>query len=108
MADDPHALAAPLQQSSLVEQIYRRLQRALMHGQMAPHQRLKVRDLAATLGTSETPVREALFQLVRDRAIEIKSRSFVRVRRPSRASTCRSARSASSSSRSPPPRRCRT
>jgi DNA-binding GntR family transcriptional regulator len=83
MADDPHALAAPLQQSSLVEQIYRRLQRALMHGQMVPHQRLKVRELAASLGTSETPVREALFQLVRDRAIEIKSRHFVRVRRPS-------------------------
>ena len=82
MAADPLALAPPLQQDSLVEQIYRRLQHALMHGQMVPHQRLKVRDLAASLGTSETPVREALFQLVRDRAIEIKSRHFVRVRRP--------------------------
>ncbi|MFM9859095.1 GntR family transcriptional regulator [Pseudoxanthobacter sp. M-2] len=82
MADVPLALASPLQQSSLVEQIYRRLQHALMHGQMLPHQRLKVRELAASLGTSETPVREALFQLVRDRAIEIKSRHYVRVRRP--------------------------
>jgi DNA-binding GntR family transcriptional regulator len=82
MTADPLALSSPLQQSSLVEQIYRRLQQALMHGKMAPHQRLKVRELAASLGTSETPVREALFQLVRDRAIEIKSRHFVRVRRP--------------------------
>jgi DNA-binding GntR family transcriptional regulator len=82
MADEPLPLVPPLQQSSLVEQIYRRLQHALMHGQMRPHQRLKVRELAASLGTSETPVREALFQLVRDRAIEIKSRHFVRVRRP--------------------------
>jgi DNA-binding GntR family transcriptional regulator len=82
MTADPLPFAPPLQQSSLVEQIYRRLQHALMHGQMVPHQRLKVRELAASLGTSETPVREALFQLVRDRAIEIKSRHFVRVRRP--------------------------
>lgn len=83
MADEPLPLVPPLQQSSLVEQIYHGLQQALMHGQMRPHQRLKVRELAASLGTSETPVREALFQLVRDRAIEIKSRQFVRVRRPS-------------------------
>jgi len=66
---------------SLSEFVYGRLRAALMRAEFAPHQRLKVRDLAQQMGTSETPVREALFQLAHEGAIEIKPRFYIRVRR---------------------------
>ena len=66
---------------SLSEFVYGRLRAALMRAEFAPHQRLKVRDLAQQMGTSETPVREALFQLAHEGAIEIKPRYYIRVRR---------------------------
>ena len=65
----------------LSELVYARLRRSLMRAELAPHQRLKVRDLALEMGTSETPVREALFQLAHEGAIEIKPRYYIRVRR---------------------------
>nr|WP_255453733.1 GntR family transcriptional regulator [Paracoccus sp. S-4012] len=61
--------------------VYDRLREGLMRAELAPHQRLKVRDLAREMGTSETPVREALIQLARDGAVEIKPRHYIRVRR---------------------------
>jgi DNA-binding GntR family transcriptional regulator len=66
---------------SLADQVYRTLRRKLMRSELQPHQRLKIRQLAASLGTSETPVREAIFQLVRDGALELRPRYYVRVRR---------------------------
>jgi len=48
------------------DRVYRQLRERLMRGILKPHQRLRIRELAAALGTSETPVREAIFQLVRD------------------------------------------
>jgi DNA-binding GntR family transcriptional regulator len=71
----------PLDTSSLSTQVYKRLRMALMRADFKPEQRLKIRELAAAMGTSETPVREAIFQLAREGAIEIKPRYFVRVRR---------------------------
>lgn len=71
--------------SILSDTVYTRLRTALMRAELKPHQRLKVRDLAREMGTSETPVREALMQLAHDGAIEIKPRFFIRVRRLSRA-----------------------
>lgn len=75
----------PLDSVSLSEQVYRRLRTALMRAELKPDQRLKIRELAAQLGTSETPVREAIFQLAREGALEIKPRYFIRVRRLSLA-----------------------
>lgn len=72
---------ARLDASSLSERIYAQLRAALMRGELAPEQRLKIRDVAARLGTSETPVREAVFQLAREGALELKPRHYVRVRR---------------------------
>lgn len=66
---------------SLSRVVYRRLRDALMRAELRPHQRLKVRDLSRQMGTSETPVREALFQLSHEGAIEIKPRFYIRVRR---------------------------
>jgi DNA-binding GntR family transcriptional regulator len=70
----------PVGSASLSDQIYHQLRDQLMSGQLLPHQRLRIRDLAASLGTSETPVREAVFQLVRDGALELKARHYIRVR----------------------------
>lgn len=65
----------------LSEIVYARLRQALMRAELRPHERLKVRDLAQQMGTSETPVREALFQLAHEGAIEIRPRYYIRVRR---------------------------
>lgn len=70
---------------SLTERIYAQVRERLMRGELKPLQRLRIRDMARELGTSETPVREAVFQLVRDNALEIKPRHFIRVRQLSLA-----------------------
>lgn len=66
---------------SLSEVVYTKLRKALMRAELKPHERLKVRSLALQMGTSETPVREALFQLAHEGAIEIRPRHYIRVRR---------------------------
>ena len=71
--------------SNLSSQIYDRLRIGLMRADLKPGQRLKVRELAASMGTSETPVREALVQLAREGPLEIKPRHYIRVRRLSLA-----------------------
>lgn len=57
---------------SLSEVIYARLRAALITGQYEPGSRLSIRKLAASYETSPTPVREAIFQLVREGALEIR------------------------------------
>jgi DNA-binding GntR family transcriptional regulator len=70
-----------IQSKSLSAQIYGQLRYQLMAARLQPGARLKIRELAQTLGTSETPVREALLQLVRDGALEMKPGYYIRVRR---------------------------
>src|SRR5690554_6667943 len=70
-----------IQSQSLSAQIYQRLKSHLMSARLRPGDRLKIRELAQTLGTSETPVREALLQLVQDGALEMKPGYYIRVRR---------------------------
>lgn len=70
-----------IQATSLSSQIYLRLRQELMSARLHPGDRLKIRDLAQQLGTSETPVREAIFQLVKDGALEMKPGYYIRVRR---------------------------
>lgn len=80
------APASPvLERTNLASQIYDHLREQLMSATYQPGQRLKIRELAKTLGTSETPVREALIQLVRDRALEMKEGYFIKVRQLSLA-----------------------
>ena len=71
----------PAVHRSRSDMVYRPLRERLMRGRLKPHERLRIRDLAQALSTSETPVREAIFQLVRDGAIELKPHHYVRVRR---------------------------
>lgn len=74
-----------VQANSLSSQIYAGLRQQLMSARLRPGDRLKVRDVAALSGTSETPVREALIQLVKDGALEMKPGHYFRVRRVSLA-----------------------
>ncbi|MBK9605753.1 MAG: GntR family transcriptional regulator [Betaproteobacteria bacterium] len=54
----------PVQGDSLSLVAYQRIREDLMGGRFAPGEKLKHRDLAARLGMSATPVREALKRLV--------------------------------------------
>lgn len=65
MADSPQSPIGlgPLHSQPLHEQVYDRLRRALMSGQIAPGRKLTSRKLARELGTSDMPVRSALLRL---------------------------------------------
>src|SRR4051812_41700946 len=71
--DDPVALREiplDLSRDSLSERIYAHLRLELLTGLHAPGTKLSIRRLASELNTSPTPVREAIFQLVREGALE--------------------------------------
>src|SRR5204862_3510318 len=48
-----------------------KLTNAIMSGLFVPGQRITIRGLAATLGTSPIPVREAIRRLTSERALEV-------------------------------------
>lgn len=60
----------PLESHSIVDTIYRTLRRQISGGMLAPGQRLHQADIAERLGTSRTPVREALARLTADQLVE--------------------------------------
>ena len=47
----------------LRDRVYRDLRYAMMAGKFVPGQKITIRQLAASLGTSLTPIREALLRL---------------------------------------------
>ena len=61
----------PIARENLAARVYGELRTALLEGRFWPGHRFKIRELAASLGVSETPVREALMQLVRERGLEM-------------------------------------
>lgn len=69
----------PLIRESLNGQAYARLCRDLKAGRFAPGEKLKLRDLAAEMGISPTPVREALARLISEQALEQVGHHSVRV-----------------------------
>ncbi|MCM8737855.1 GntR family transcriptional regulator [Azospirillum sp. A1-3] len=68
-----------LEHDNLGSTIYQRLCEALMKGVFKPNDRLKIRDLAERLGTSVTPVRDAILRLVQDQALVLRSPRDIRV-----------------------------
>ena len=66
---------------SLSAQLYEDLRVALMNGQYEPGHRLTISGLAEEYGTSITPVREAIFRLVSERALEMRAATSVMVPR---------------------------
>jgi len=65
--------------TTLRDRAYDGLRNLLMAGQLAPGEKLSMRQLAAGLGVSPMPVREAVNKLVAECALEVQPRSAVRV-----------------------------
>ncbi len=68
-----------IERRTLGDTAYRHLRELLMSGRVAPGERLSLRSLAAALGVSMMPVREAVTRLVADRALEVTPNRAVRV-----------------------------
>lgn len=68
-----------VEKENLSARVYGRLRRALIDGQFAPGERLRISALAEELGTSITPVREAIFRLVSEQALEMKAATAIHV-----------------------------
>ncbi len=64
---------------SLRERVYQVLREALVTGELTPGQRLRDQELAAQLGVSRTPVREALQRLEDEGLVETSPRALTRV-----------------------------
>jgi DNA-binding GntR family transcriptional regulator len=69
----------PIDHENLSSRAYRQLRQALLEGRFSPGQRLRISALAKMLGTSSTPVREALFRLASEQAVEIKAATSIYV-----------------------------
>ncbi len=74
-------MAKKIVRQSLSSQLYESLRLALMNGQFEPGHRLTIAGLAEEYGTSITPVREAIFRLVSERALEMRAATSVLVPR---------------------------
>jgi DNA-binding GntR family transcriptional regulator len=68
------ASLSPVIRESLTSKAYQRIRMALMRSQLKPGERLVLRPLAAELGISPTPVREALLRLASEHALTIDHR----------------------------------
>ena len=55
---------------TLTDRVYAQLREALMGGAFSPGQKITIRTIAAALGVSPTPARDALGRLVAERALE--------------------------------------
>jgi DNA-binding GntR family transcriptional regulator len=67
----------PPARQTLQDRVYRELRMAIMRGKFLPGRSLTIRAVAAALRTSSMPVREALRQLVAERALDtLPNRSF--------------------------------
>lgn len=70
------------QPSALVDEAYAALGEAIVDGRLRPGDRLRDVELAAYMGISRTPVREALQRLAAIRLVEIAPHRFTRVTTP--------------------------
>src|SRR5260370_19356498 len=86
MADRSQLGLARIERETVQERVYGVLRDRLMRGGFEPGQKLKIAELAAALGTSAMPVREALNRLAAERAIESMPNRSVRVPALSRES----------------------
>ncbi|XBS68144.1 GntR family transcriptional regulator [Acerihabitans sp. KWT182] len=69
----------PIEHSYLGSSVYATLRQALITGQLKPDERLRIRELAAQVGTSVTPVRDAILQLAKEQALEMRTPKDIRV-----------------------------
>ncbi|KJZ35359.1 GntR family transcriptional regulator [Pseudomonas fluorescens] len=59
--------------------VYSSLREALVTGKLKPDDKLRIRDLATQLGTSVTPVRDAILQLAKEQALVMRTPKDIRV-----------------------------
>jgi DNA-binding GntR family transcriptional regulator len=71
---------AKITKGNLSEQVYGSIRDSLMDGRYEPGARLTIASLAEQLGVSITPVREAIFRLVSERALEMRAATSIHVR----------------------------
>lgn len=69
----------PMARENMAGTIYRQIKQRLMVGALLPGQTLTLRALSENLGVSQTPVREALLQLVSERALAMTPGKSVQV-----------------------------
>ncbi len=79
--EPPEADMALVGRDNLTARVYQELRQALMEGRFRPGHRFKIRQLAQSLGVSETPIREALMQLVRERVLDMQAARSIAVAR---------------------------
>lgn len=65
-------LASSLEKTNFQTQVYNILEDMIIHGKLKPGHRLIESELAASLGVSRSPVREAIVALCQDRLVENK------------------------------------
>lgn len=61
----------PMPRENVATRIYRALKEQLMSGALRPGEPITLRSVSESLGVSQTPVREALLQLVSERALTL-------------------------------------
>jgi GntR family transcriptional regulator, rspAB operon transcriptional repressor len=71
MPESPSSLAERRNGSTARARVYANLRDAIVRAELAPGRQLSENELAASLGVSRTPVREALQRLREDRLVEI-------------------------------------
>lgn len=79
MSEDSLGSFTAIKRKTLGQTVYDVISDALMKGALKPGTRVRTRDLAQTMATSVTPVREAILQLIQEGALEMPSPRNVRV-----------------------------
>src|SRR5262245_35638355 len=69
----------PIQHVNLTDRVYRAIKDRLLSQEIEVGSRLREDDLAAQLGVSRTPIREALMRLAQEGLVEIAPRSGTHV-----------------------------
>ncbi|WPB55403.1 GntR family transcriptional regulator [Xylophilus sp. GOD-11R] len=78
-SDNPPETSDRISHSSLSTKVYDFIRSALANGELMPGQKLSARTLIDRLGVSQTPVREAMLQLVAERALTMNRNKSVTV-----------------------------
>ena len=69
----------PAARENLSSRVYRQLRKALMNGEYEAGRRISIAEITAATQTSATPVREALFRLISEGALEMQEAHSFRV-----------------------------
>ena len=79
MTPAPPESNPPLERKLMREDVYTHLREWIICGVLEPEEKLRDQDLAARLGVSRTPVREALRRLEDEGLVETRAQSYTRV-----------------------------